>query len=381
MPRLSKLLSIVLILALACVAMPQSRKRGTSLKGRLGSIQKRKRQTQIELRQTRAQAKVVQKDLHVVKVRLNDVEERLADTRQELGGARREQAAVASDLANTTAELERTREQARRRLRAMAKQGGSNNVLAALVTSRSVGELAERKDLMERIAQKDHALFDRVKRLQKGVAARKRRQDALVVRVGSLVRRQRAQEAELQVQRTQKGQALVGLNQQAQQLQATLRQMEQDEQEVNRLIALAARRVRRPGQANVPAFIGRFLKPVSAPITSGFGMRYHPILHYSRLHAGVDFGAPTGTPVHCAGPGEVVAATRMSGFGNVVIVDHGGGVTTVYAHLSRICVGSGVRVRQGQLLGNVGQTGLATGPHLHWEVHVGGRAVNPMGRF
>ena len=71
------------------------------------------------------------------------------------------------------------------------------------------------------------------------------------------------------------------------------------------------------------------MRPVNAPITSGFGMRYHPILHITRLHAGVDFGASIGTPVRCAGPGEVVAAQRMSGFGNVVIVDHGGGITTV----------------------------------------------------
>lgn len=109
-------------------------------------------------------------------------------------------------------------------------------------------------------------------------------------------------------------------------------------------------------------------------------MRFHPILHRYRLHAGVDFGAPIGTPVRCAGPGEVVAATCMRGFGNVVIVDHGGGISTVYAHLSRIGVRPGQKIGQGQVLGAVGMTGLATGPHLHWEVHVGGRAVDPLGR-
>ena len=108
-------------------------------------------------------------------------------------------------------------------------------------------------------------------------------------------------------------------------------------------------------------------------------MRYHPILHITRLHAGCDFGAPIGATIRAVAPGEVIHASYMRGYGNVVIVDHGGGISTVYAHCSRISVSDGQRVTRGQHIANVGSTGLSTGPHLHFEVRVNGRAVNPRG--
>lgn len=379
-PRLA---SVLVVLALCCLAAPQTghKKPATAkaLKGKLGSIKRRKQQVQQALRQTRVAAKNVQVDLHAVNVRLNDVQGNLVATHKELGGAKQEQAGAATELRKATTEFRKVREVARLRLRAISKEGGSN-VLVAFVTSRSVGDLAERQDLLRRIARKDHALFARVKALQAEVADRKRRQDGLVVRVAALARRQTAQRAELADVRAQKARALVRLRQREDQLETSLKQFEADAREISRLIAVASRRPRL-GRRTLPAFIGRFLRPVGAPLTSGFGMRFHPILHRSRLHAGVDFGASTGTPIRCAAPGEVIAATRMGGFGNVVIVDHGGGVTTVYGHMSRIAVRGGQRVRQGQTLGAVGATGLATGPHLHWEVRIHGRPVNPMGRF
>jgi murein DD-endopeptidase MepM/ murein hydrolase activator NlpD len=121
--------------------------------------------------------------------------------------------------------------------------------------------------------------------------------------------------------------------------------------------------------------------PVHAPITSGFGMRYHPILHYSRLHAGTDFGAACGTPVHAAASGKVVRAGWVGGFGNQVLVAHGRmkgkQLASSYNHLSRIVVRSG-HVSRGQLIAYSGTTGLSTGCHLHFEVYVNGTHVNPM---
>ncbi len=117
-----------------------------------------------------------------------------------------------------------------------------------------------------------------------------------------------------------------------------------------------------------------------ARLSSGFGMRRHPILGYSRMHRGTDFAAPTGTPILAAGDGVVERAGPFSSFGNYVRIRHANGYETAYAHLSRFARGTraGARVRQGQVIGYVGTTGRSTGPHLHYEVLRRGQQVNPM---
>ena len=113
-------------------------------------------------------------------------------------------------------------------------------------------------------------------------------------------------------------------------------------------------------------------------VTSGFKMRFHPILQTWRAHLGVDYAAPTGTPVRTVGDGVVDFAGVQGGFGNVVFVNHGNNNTTVYAHLSRINVHKGEKISQGQTIGAVGSTGWATGPHLHFEFRVNGMHHDPL---
>jgi murein DD-endopeptidase MepM/ murein hydrolase activator NlpD len=112
--------------------------------------------------------------------------------------------------------------------------------------------------------------------------------------------------------------------------------------------------------------------------TSGFGIREHPIFHTQRAHLGVDYAAPTGAPVIAVGDGIVEQAGFQNDFGNMVVVKHSALHSTVYAHLSRIHVRKGQAVRQGDSVGAVGETGWATGPHLHFEFRVNGRHVDPM---
>jgi murein DD-endopeptidase MepM/ murein hydrolase activator NlpD len=124
---------------------------------------------------------------------------------------------------------------------------------------------------------------------------------------------------------------------------------------------------------------GTMMWPVNGPITSPYGYRIHPILGYRKLHTGIDFGVGYGTPIHAADSGTVIYATWMSGYGNVIIIDHGRGISTLYGHQSSLAVGYGARVSRGQVVGYVGSTGFSTGPHLHFEVRVNGNPVDPMG--
>ena len=119
------------------------------------------------------------------------------------------------------------------------------------------------------------------------------------------------------------------------------------------------------------------IAPVPGPISSSFGMRRHPILGYRRMHSGLDFRAGSGTPIVAVTDARVSGAGRMGGCGNAVRLDHGGGLSTRYCHMSRVAVRGGQSVRRGQVIGYVGSTGLSTGPHLHYEMYRNGRAVNP----
>ncbi len=115
-----------------------------------------------------------------------------------------------------------------------------------------------------------------------------------------------------------------------------------------------------------------------ARLSSRYGKRKHPILGYTKMHRGVDFAAPTGTPIYAAGDGTIEVAGRNGAYGKYIRIRHNSTYKTAYAHLSRIKIGKGKRVRQGQVIGYVGTTGRSTGPHLHYEVHQNGKQTNPL---
>ncbi|MBX3487389.1 MAG: peptidoglycan DD-metalloendopeptidase family protein [Candidatus Paracaedibacteraceae bacterium] len=132
------------------------------------------------------------------------------------------------------------------------------------------------------------------------------------------------------------------------------------------------------GESVVKSLLATPIDPTRMRITSKFGRRNHPILGYSKMHTGVDFGAPTGTPVSSAGDGVVVKACWNGAYGNYVEVRHNNQYSTAYAHLSKISVKPGQKIRQRQNIGSVGTTGRSTGPHLHYEVISHGKKINPL---
>jgi murein DD-endopeptidase MepM/ murein hydrolase activator NlpD len=133
-----------------------------------------------------------------------------------------------------------------------------------------------------------------------------------------------------------------------------------------------------PSNIQAPSGNGVFIFPTPGRITSGFGYRVHPIYGSGRMHTGIDISAPYGQPIFAAGDGIVSMASYYGGYGNAVIILHGGGLSTLYGHQSRLAVSPGQAVSRGQIIGYVGSTGASTGNHLHFEVMVGGSKVNPL---
>ena len=160
-------------------------------------------------------------------------------------------------------------------------------------------------------------------------------------------------------------------------LEALVREKQQEE-DARRAAARRAAQLAGVSLPPEPGAPGQLLWPVSGPITSPFGMRMHPVYGRPILHAGIDIAAATGTTIAAAADGRVIVAGTQGDCGKMVAIDHHGGLSTIYCHMSQIFVGVGQDVQRGQAIGAVGMTGDATGPHVHFQVMQDGHPVDPM---
>ena len=348
-----------------------------SLRNKLKDLRHQKKVLQNKLHMNKTMTHQTLQEIAEVDEQLNNVQDALQTTTEQLADSRVQQKQVTGELKVATDKLTVVKGEVRARLRRIYASGPTST-LSVLLGSHTGGELASRSETMAEIAKSDRKIFEEYKTLRGEVANRKAAADALVVKVTDLEQQQRSEQHQLQVAKEQKGEKIQELEAQRGELEEAIAQFEQDENELTSQINAFVSRLNAAGKS-LPAFAGGFLRPVPGAITSGFGYRYHPILHKTRLHAGVDFHAPTGTPVHAAASGIVAWSRYMRGFGNVVSIAHGSDISTVYGHLSQRYVVVGQHVKKGDVIGASGATGLATGPHLHFEIRVHAKPVNQIG--
>jgi murein DD-endopeptidase MepM/ murein hydrolase activator NlpD len=331
-----------------------------------------------------------------------------------LGEAERALAITTAELVKTQAELEATRAELDRRRQIFAERArdafkfGGVGYAEVVVEVRDVEDFTRTMEYVQSIMAADRDELERIAALERKVestasvlAVLQERQDAQRIaainerdRVAGLVGRQRnlrdeavaaeRRQQEILAQLESDRGAYIGLVDALEAESAALEQelRRQAEEARRRAAEEAARgRSRRPGGSGSRSSQrpGALLWPADGPKTSGFGVRIHPLFGTARVHTGLDIGAPTGTPIHAAADGVVYSAGWRGGYGNAVVVDHGGGMTTLYAHQSRVAVSGGKQVSRGDVVGYVGSTGFSTGPHLHFEVRLDGEPVDPEG--
>lgn len=371
--------AIILLGAAAVFAVGQGDPKPSSakvkgLETKLDRLKTEKRRTGAALQATRREVRAVRVDIREVDERLDRLENELGNTTRRLEDSRREQTALADDLVAARDRLQNLRDQVRLHMKALYVRGEGKAVSAVLGVG-NLGELASRRYVYERVASHDRAVFSEYRELTERIESDKKRADALVVRIAGLKRDQERQQGALSDTKRQKQSYLSQLSGKAEELERALAILEEE----SRSIAGQIARYYASAKGSVPrAFTGRLGRPVNGRLTSGFGNRFHPILKRTRLHTGADFGASTGTPIMAAGDGTVIFAAYGRGYGNYIVIDHGGRISTLYGHCSRLLVSAGQEVHRGQRIGLVGSTGLSTGPHLHFEVRVNGSPVNPL---
>ncbi len=324
---------------------------------------------------TRAREHRVLAELERIEHAREGLERERARLQTRLQRVRAEERLTWARLRAAEVRLQRRRARLGERLRDIYRTGRAGYV-DVLLGAGTFPELVTRFHLLSRIVRADAALiwqarqeYETWRALRAELAARRRKMESLAQDIAARDRALRAHERSKRLlldriawERALYEQAVEELEEDSRRLEALIRRLQRDAAPVR--IGL---RIRAGMQW-----------PARGAVVSGFGMRLHPLFRIRRMHTGVDIAAAWGSPVRAAAAGTVIYTGWFGGYGKIVLVDHGGGVSTLYGHLSAILVSPGQRVHAGALLGRVGSTGYTTGPHLHFEVRVTGRPVDPL---
>ena len=338
-----------------------------------------------------------EKTIGTVYEQLHAIQIELDTATAELKQVQADRIRLDQDITKTEAELKAAQERLQSREKVFYKRvrdiyiNGRLSYLDVVVGSTDFSDFANRMEMLKRILQADMELINTIKTEREEIASKKAKLEA-----------DRAKVLELE-KVAQEKQTII--NQKKAERQAVLERAMNDRDTADRaynelmassasITAMLQQRAAERAAAAAAASqggggggatttwvqgTGQLAAPVNAPITSDFGWRIHPIYGTSRLHAGTDFGVDEGTPVHAADGGVVVEAGWISGYGYTVIIDHGNGMSTLYAHNSDVAVSPGQTVSKGQVVSYSGNTGGSTGPHLHFEVRINGEPTDPMG--
>ncbi|MBD2260021.1 M23 family metallopeptidase [Pseudanabaena sp. FACHB-2040] len=259
------------------------------------------------------------------------------------------------------------------RLQFLQRQQGSEG-WAVLLQSNDFNEFLDRRYQLKRVYQADQNVLDELKRRTDDINQQKAGVEAQKNQVALLRQQQLAQKQQYEQEAASEQSMIARLKNERGALEAAEAQLARESEQLANLI-----REKVAAQTGIIRGTGRFIYPAGARLTSGFGTRVHPILGSRRFHSGVDFGASHGTTIRAADSGRVIFSGWYGGYGQAVVIDHGDGLSTLYAHASRLFVQEGQAVQQGQPIAAVGSTGLSTGPHLHFEVRRNGSPIDPMG--
>ncbi|MCG9478736.1 MAG: peptidoglycan DD-metalloendopeptidase family protein [Actinomycetia bacterium] len=354
-----------------------------TLEEELEQIKEEREETQEKIQEVKKQEQeyiqqvaVVEEQLLGALSDLNDLNNKLVEAKAEIDKTTIELVLKEQELKDIELELDSKIQILNDRVASIYKNRNIN-VLEILLKAESFLEFVSRIKLMNNLAEQDTEIITAIKdekqatlSVKKSILDLREKQRESKEKVESLVVQAEAKKAEVEGIYNEKNSLLSQTTANKNALIQMEKQLAAKESEVKRILE-SYRYGSAPG--------GKFAWPVAGRISSGFGYRVHPIFGTRRFHSGLDLAAPYGTPIIAADGGQVVQAGYFGGYGNSIMIYHGGGYATWYAHMSGFNVSNGQMVQRGQVIGFVGSTGWSTGPHLHFEVRINGNAQNPMG--
>ncbi len=347
----------------------------------VSDLQAQKEQIKQELNNANESLENIQIELTDALEAISKIEAQIVDGENKLQETTAQIEQLEKEINETQEKLEQAeknynsqKEMCEKRLVALYEMG-ETTYLDVLLNSKSMTDFISNYYLISEIAEYDNELLETIKRQKNKIEEIK---NQITQKNENLKVIQESQEKTLialENSRTIKNSYANSLTEEEQAIQ---KQIDEYQAQLNNLDTQILFLTQ--GDGNTEYIGGEFLWPAPGytTITSPFGTRFHPILHVYRTHYGIDIGAPLGAPIVAANSGVVTTASYLSSYGNAVIIDHGGGVSTIYAHGSEILTTVGAVVNKGDLIMKAGSTGLSTGPHLHFGVSVNGKYVDPL---
>lgn len=363
------------------------------LQGQIDSSRLEQENWQQVIEDVSAKLKQIQADLDAANARLQSIQTKQAEINAQI-------AQTQNEIVKMEAYLKTRQDVLNRRVRAIYMHG-QLNYLEVILGANSFSDFANRVELLKRVIRSDYNLILEIQKQKAAIEAKKaqleedkRQLDALAAEAEKtrqeIAKKKAEQQKVLDAAKSNKA-AAAQMEQDLNAQLASVRNLIQQRLAAAEAARQAAQQQAAQQQAasddeggggsddNYVQGTGAMGWPCSGPITSPFGYRTHPIFGTTIFHAGIDIGVDYGTPIHAADSGVVVYSGWISGYGNAVIIDHGGGISTLYGHNQSLAVSEGQSVSKGSVIAYAGSTGNSTGPHCHFEVDVNGSPVNPMG--
>ncbi|MBE9029554.1 peptidoglycan DD-metalloendopeptidase family protein [filamentous cyanobacterium LEGE 11480] len=343
-------------------------------------VEQQKQQIQKARERVKAQAKDAEKNLTGIRKTIKATTATIAANEAKLKQAGEKLSQLEANLGKAESVYQKQQTSTVARLQVMQRQRGSSG-WAVLLQSQSMNDFLDRRQRLKQVFEADRKVLVQLKTETDKIVKQRNAVEQQKQRITILTQQKLAQRAEQQQKESYQRQTIEKLKTDKLALEAAMSILSQDSVNLTALIRQRAKVERRQqiGPGNVVVIgSGQVSFPVTAPLSSEFGYRMHPILGYAKFHAGLDFAADYGEVIRSAAPGYVIFAGWYGGYGNTVIVDHGNGVTTLYAHADGLYVEEGQQVQRGEPIALVGSTGLSTGPHLHFELRSNGEPVDPL---
>lgn len=330
-----------------------------------------------ELIQKEKEKKTFASQLEELEKELEEVQNDLGDLDRQLRTAEKRVKIAEVELEQTQSALDERTGIFKERIKEVYLNG-QVSYMEVLFQATSISDFLVRFDFLEKLVEQDVEMLNSIEAEKKELEKKKSRLEKDRNEIAKIKSRAEGQKQRLAQRQGEKKQLLVAVSREKAEAERALDELERlSAQIAQKIKTIQQQRSKKSNQS----FSGKFSWPTPGytRITSDYGWRIHPILKTRRMHTGIDIGAPSGTSIKAADAGTVIYAGMLGAYGNVVVIDHGDGISSMYAHQSRILASENQDVKRGQVIGKVGSTGWSTGAHLHFEVRKNGDPINPWG--